>query len=119
MVYRGVAMDALELWRAKIDWSGFKQGDVSDQPMWAIFRDLVPLCHVHKYWWIECRLYQRQQIQIQNSRLFWGERVSRRISGGRPGKNAGKVALLAYEKLNPGTADTPRRQTILGTLFGN
>src|ERR687898_2078176 len=43
------AMDVLQFWSPKIDWSQFKQGAVSDR-MWSHFRDIVQLCHAHRRW---------------------------------------------------------------------
>src|SRR5258707_13598179 len=42
-------MDVLEYWEPRVDWSQFDQGTIPDE-MWQRFKQLVQLCHAHRYW---------------------------------------------------------------------
>jgi hypothetical protein len=101
-------MDVLEYWSPTIDWSGFKQGALSDKA-WALLRQLVQLSHAHGHWAETAHrirlsppppsIYGKESNYQRNKRKHHWEREIERAEGHMHRAaylGADKIAQLSY-----------------------
>ncbi len=95
-------MDVLEYWHPVVDWTGFKQGAVSEA-MWQYFYRVVQLCHAQVHWEKVAQgirlkppgpsIYPESKYQSKKRRDEW----KREIAGAE--RHMHRAAFLASEEI--------------------